>query len=83
MSVLAPKIPARGLLVAPRMPEFPKVHSGNPFTTEGDLVADCLVEGCGYHAWGPRHEVGKALKEHHRLFHPESISVVVLNHARQ
>lgn len=85
MSVLlAPaRRPARDLVVATRLPPFPKEYTGNPFTSLGDVVADCEVEGCGYHVQGERSHVKLALKEHHRLFHPESISVVRLNLARQ
>lgn len=74
--------PAR-ILVAPRLPDRPKQHTGNPFTSEGDIVADCATDDCGYHAMGPRAEVKKALDQHHRLFHSESIGVVLLNQARQ
>ncbi len=82
--LLAPaRRPARGLVVATRMPSFPKEHTGNPFTTIGDLVADCMVEGCGYHVQGSRADVGLALQEHRRLFHSDEISVVAMNHARQ
>lgn len=82
--LLAPaRRPAREIVVATRMPPVPKVRSGSPFTTLGDVVADCGVEGCGYHVQGERAEVGKALREHHRLFHSDQISVVHLNCARQ
>lgn len=80
--------PARGLVVATRVPPLPKEHTGNPFTSIGDVVAECSVvdddgKRCGYSCQGERAEVGKALREHHRLFHSESISVALLNHARQ
>jgi hypothetical protein len=79
---------ARSLIVAPRLPERPKQHSGNPFTSDGDIVADCntlLPDGsrCGYHCMGPRDEVKKALDLHHKLYHPESIGMVLLNQPRQ
>ncbi len=82
------KAPARSVIVAPRLPVRPKNHTGNPFTTDADIVADCdtlLDDGtkCGYHVMGPRAEVKKALDMHHRMYHPQSIGVVLLNQARQ
>ncbi len=83
MTLPSVQIPARGLIVAPRLPERPKLHTGNPFTTVGDVVADCGVAGCGYHVMGARADVKKALDEHRRFYHSEETSVVLLNHARQ
>lgn len=74
--------PARSLIVAPRLPTLPEVYS-TPFTSDGDVVADCDIPGCGYHIFGPRRDVGLALKEHHRLYHPDQIGVVLLNQPRQ
>jgi hypothetical protein len=83
MTEPASVIPARGLIVAPRLPEKPKDHTGNPFTSDGDITADCAVEGCGWHAMGPRSVMKQVIDRHHKLFHSESIGVVLLNQARQ
>lgn len=61
---------ARDLILAPRLPAPPKEHTGNPFTSDGDLVASCTMEGCGYNAMGPRKDLKLALAEHCRRFHP-------------
>lgn len=86
-SVVLPKPlnprPARDIVVATRMPPPPKSYGSNPFDTVGHVTADCGVEDCGYHVQGERKDVGIAIRQHHRLFHSESISVVLLNHARQ
>lgn len=80
---------AREIIVAPRMPPRSKFHTGNPFTSEGDIVADCdsiddrTGQKCGWHAMGPRPEVKKAIDEHKRLYHPESIGVILLNTPKQ
>lgn len=76
-------VPARGLIVAPRLPARPAEHTGNPFTTLGDIVADCAVDGCGYHAMGPRADVKLAMDEHHRQYHSQETAVVHLNRPRQ
>lgn len=78
-----PKLHARSLIVAPRLPERSKFHTGNPFTSEGDMVADCGAEGCGYHVMGTRAHVKLALDEHRKMFHPDEIGVVLLNQPRQ
>jgi hypothetical protein len=72
-------LPARSLIVAPRLPPKPELHTGNPFTTLGDVVADCQVEGCGYHVMGPRADVKKAIDAHHAMWHSEDTVVVILN----
>jgi len=63
------KPPARSLIVAHRMPNPPKSRTSSPFTADGDMVIDCDVPGCGWHAMGPRPEMGKAQAEHYRQFH--------------
>lgn len=73
---------AREVVLAPRLPEFPSLFLGT-WEAEGDITADCTTAGCGYHVLGPRAEVQLALKEHHRLFHPDEIGVVLLNAPRQ
>lgn len=88
LPLVLPKPKARQIVVAPRLPPRPKAHDGNPFTTEGFMVADCetrLPDGttCGYHVAGPRADVKKALDLHHRTYHSEDIGVVLLNQARQ
>lgn len=84
-SILTPHkpLPARSLVVAPRLPERSKLHTGNPFTSEGDVVADCAVEGCGYHVMGARATVKLALDEHRKMFHSTQTGVVLLNQPRQ
>jgi len=74
--------PARSIVVAPRLPDPPKERTGNPWTSDGDVVVDC--EACGYHAWGPRAEVKKALDLHKRLHHASSSEplVVLINQPR-
>lgn len=77
------RIPARSLIVAPRLPVFPKEYTGNPFTSIGDVTADCDVAGCGWHAMGPRAEVKLAINEHHRTYHSDEVGVVLLNQPQQ
>lgn len=79
------KIAARSLIVAPRLPELPKEYSGNPFTSDGWIVADCNVPGCSWHACGERPHVGAAWREHYRQFHAsaQETGVVLLNNPRQ
>lgn len=79
-TVILPTRPAaRSLIVAPRLPAAPKAHTGDPFTTVGDVVADCTVEGCGWHAMGPRADVKKSIQAHHALHHPQDVVVTLLN----
>lgn len=72
----------RRIVVAPRLPDPPKMRTGNPWTSSGDIVADC--EACGYHAMGPRALVKKALDDHWRQHHASSTDpvVVLLNQPR-
>ncbi len=81
---MASLAPARNLVVAHRLPPPPKEHTGNPFTTIGDIVVDCDVPGCGWHAMGPRAQVKKAIDAHRRAEHMSSQDpfVVLLNHPR-
>lgn len=81
LTPLKPK--ARSLIVAPRLPEKPKEYGFSPFTSEGDMVADCAIPGCGYHVMGSRGNVKKALDEHRKMFHSDEIGVVLLNQPRQ
>lgn len=83
MSVVLPKRAAREIVVAPRLPELKREGYRTPFDAEGDVVADCDVDGCGYHTMGPRRLVGAAMKDHHRVFHSDQIGVVLLNQPRQ
>ena len=78
-------IPARSLIVAPRLPPPPTSRRGNPFDADGDAVIDCDVPGCGWHAMGPRLELGKAYAEHYRQHHAsaQEIGVVLINRPRQ
>lgn len=66
-----------------RMPDAPKIRTGDPFADLGDIVADCAQPGCGYHVMGPRALIKEALREHHRVFHPEETGVILLNTPRQ
>ncbi len=72
---------AREIVVAPRLPELRKEAYRSPFDAEGDVVVDCDL--CGYHAMGPRRQVGLAMKEHHRVYHHQQTGVVLLNQPRQ
>ena len=74
---------AKEIIVAPRLPAAPAVHSGNPFTTLGDVVLDCDL--CGWHAMGPRADVKRAWDEHYRQFHgsAQQTGVVLLNQPKQ
>lgn len=80
-------VPGGGGLItaAPRLPPKPTHTTGNPFDALGDVVADCGVEGCGWHAMGPRPLVKKAWDEHYRQHHAAAAQtgVVLLNHPRQ
>lgn len=83
-----PKRKAREIVIAPRLPERSKFHTGNPFTSEGDVVVDCDVHDelgrkCGWHAMGPRADVKKAADNHRRVFHPEATGVFILNAPKQ
>lgn len=82
-----PRLAARTLVIAPRMPAPPKHHTGNPFTSQGDVVAECQtcadLGGKVYCCSGTRAEVKRAMDEHHRTFHPHETGVVLLNAPRQ
>jgi hypothetical protein len=85
---LGPKTPARGLVVATRMPPPPKLGTyTTPWESPGDVYAECDVttdgKRCGYACSGERVEVGKAMRAHHRMFHVNEVAVVLLNQARQ
>lgn len=78
---------AREIVVAPRLPPLPKEHTGNPFTSDGWIVAECTAvdergEQCGYHVMGPRPDVKLAVNEHHRMYHSQETVVTLLNHQR-
>lgn len=78
------KLHAREVIVAPRLPAKPPGETyKTPFDAEGDIVVDCDVDGCGWHAMGPRSLMGKAVKAHHQMYHPDQIGVVLLNQPRQ
>lgn len=83
----APARPQPRIVVAPRLPVRPREHTGNVFTTEGDIVAtctNCAAEGGKvYQVMGPRDLVKKALDEHRKLFHSQEIGVVLLNQPGQ
>jgi hypothetical protein len=88
--LLKPKrrLAARELVVAARLPEFKRDrYTGDPFTSEGDVVLDCdgTIDGkpCGWHAMGPRADVKKAYDEHRKQYHQSQIGVVLLNLPRQ
>lgn len=76
---------ARGVVMVPRLPALPKLRTGNPWTDEGDVYAECGVEGCKaaeghpFHYMGDRRTVQKAMAEHHRFYHVEDTQVVLLN----
>jgi len=72
-------VKAREIVLAHRVPAPPKEHTGNPFTSIGDMVVDCDMPGCGWHAQGTRENVKLALEEHRRMFHTGEIFVVKLN----
>ena len=82
-----PKISARSLVLTPNLPIFKKdSYTGNPFTSEGDMVMDCGVtlpngKTCGWHAWGSRADTKKAWNEHYKQFHASDqvTGVVYLN----
>ena len=76
-------MPGRSLIIAPRLPAKPKKYTGDPFTSDGDIVMDCGEPGCGWHAMGPRLEAKKAWREHHKMYHPQATGVVLLNTPRQ
>lgn len=79
------KLPARSVVVAPRLPLRPRAHTGDPFTSDGDIVLDCDVAGCGWHAMGPRLLMRAAFQEHYRQFHSATQEpvVVLLNSIKQ
>lgn len=79
---------AREIIIAPNLPPMPKQHTGNPFTSDGWIVADCTAVDpmtgkiCGWHALGPRSDMKLAINEHHRLYHSQEIVATLLNHPR-
>lgn len=73
---------ARSLVVAARLPAKPKNRTNDPFTADGDMVVDCSVAGCGWHAIGPRTDMKKAINAHHRMFHSQEVVVTLLNNPR-
>lgn len=82
------KLHARELVVAARLPSLNRDrYTGNPFTSQGDVVLDCdgQIGGkpCGWHAMGPRADVKKAYDEHRKQYHQSEIGVVLLNRPRQ
>jgi hypothetical protein len=80
MSVLV-KPAARSLIVAPRLPAMPK---GHPFAGQDDVVLDCDVPGCGWHAMGPGTLMDEARKAHYREYHASAqvAGVFRINHPR-
>ena len=79
---------AREIVVAARLPAFRRdSYTGNPFTSEGDIVMDCTGEingkPCGWHAMGPRADVKRAYDEHRKQYHQQEIGIVLLNQPRQ
>lgn len=82
------KLHAREIVVAPRIPSLnPGNYTGNPFTSEGDVVADCegQIDGkpCGWHAMGERAAVKASYDEHRKIYHQQEIGIVLLNVPRQ
>ena len=57
----------------------------NPFAAVRDIVADCDVPGCGWHAMGPAELVKKAIDEHNRVYHTsaEQTGIILINRPRQ
>lgn len=78
-------LPARSLVVETRLPKKVAPHSGDPFTTPGDAVVDCNVVGCGWHVYGPRSEMKKALQAHYREWHAsrQDIGIFLINDPRR
>lgn len=76
---------ARGLVMVPRLPSVPSLRTGNPWTDDGDVYAECGVEGCKaaggdpYHVMGSRRMVQKAMAQHHSFYHVDETLVVKLN----
>lgn len=79
--------PARSLVIAPRIPKLdPKSYTGNPFTSQGDVVLDCdgTIDGkpCGWHAIVARKDAKQAYAEHRKQYHQQEVGVVHLNRPR-
>lgn len=75
--------PARSIIVAPRLPSLnAATYNGNPFTSEGDVYAECGTDGCGYKAMGARADVKLAMDAHRKMYHSQETNVVLLNHPR-
>ena len=76
--------PARSLITAARLPDPPKLRTGNPFEADGDVVVDCDVPGCGWHAMGARPLVKRAWDEHYRAHHGSDrvAGVLLINNPR-
>jgi hypothetical protein len=71
--------------MVPRLPALPKLRTGNPWTDDGDVYAECANDDCDmgdghpFHMMGPRATVQKGMAEHHRFYHVEETHVVLLN----
>lgn len=78
------KIPARGLIVAPRLPPRPKDYI-DMFRSIGKIVISCETPGCDWLYMGSRLESKAAVTEHNRLSHSDSTEahVMMINKPRQ
>lgn len=72
------KLPARSLVVAPRLPDAPRFHTGDPFTAEGYIVIDCDQPACGWHCMVERSLGRKAIEEHRRQYHGSAFEPLVI-----
>lgn len=78
------KIPARSLLVAPRLPARPKDYL-TMFTSLGKVLISCENVECDWLYTGSRLEAKAAITEHNRLAHSDQdeAHVVMINKPRQ
>ncbi len=83
--ILPKKRPALEIVTAARMPKMGARTGAGLFDAVGDVVVDCGVPGCGWHAAGPRADVKKAQADHARMFHTQIVDPLVthINLARQ
>lgn len=69
--------PALEIVTSLRLPKMGKRHGPGAFDAEGDVTVDCAVEDCGWHAYGPRSEMVKAVSDHRRRFHSQAEEAIV------
>lgn len=78
------KIPARGLVVAPRLPPRPKDYT-TMFAGLGRMLVSCEDPNCDWVYMGTRMTAKEAITEHNLLMHSDCTTahVLMINKPRQ